>query len=101
MPTRATTDHPESTGRDGAIDHMAKFLDEAPASTKSRRLHTSPNGEAWYLVSDMTGPAVVHVPNGSSGGSADRMTIDAFLSAGDGLEQRELLRLIGTLVDHE
>ncbi len=101
MATRATIDHPESTGRDGAIDHMAKFMDGAPVGSKSRRLHTSPNGEAWYLVNDMTGPSVVHVPNGSSSGPADRMTIDAFLGAGDGLEQRELLRLIGTLVDHE
>jgi hypothetical protein len=101
MPTRATTDHPESTGRDGAIDHMAKFLDGAPTSTKSRRLHTSPNGEAWYLVNDMTGPSVVYVPDGPSGGLAARDTIAAFLAAGDGLEQRELLRLIGTLVEQD
>jgi len=101
MATRATIDHPQSTGRDGAIDHMAKFLDGAPAGSKSRRLHTSPNGETWYLVNDMTGPSVVHVPNGPSGRAADRVTIQEFLSAGDGLEQRELLHLIGTLVEHD
>jgi hypothetical protein len=101
MAARATIDHPESTGRDGAIDHMAKFLDGGPAGSKSRRLHASPNGEAWYLVNDMTGPSVVRVPSASSSGTADRMTIEAFLGAGDGLEQRELLRLIGTLVDRE
>jgi len=98
MPTRATTDRPESTGRDGAIDHMAKFLDRAPTNAKSRQLHTSPNGEAWYLVSDMMGPSVVFVPDGPAGGLAARETISAFLAAGDGPEQRELLRLIGTLV---
>lgn len=101
MPTRATTEHPESTGRDGAIDHMAKFLDGAPTTTKSRRLHTSPNGEAWYLVNDMTGPSVVYVPDGPNGGLAARDTIAAFLAAGDGPERRELLRLIGTLVEQE
>jgi hypothetical protein len=100
MATRATIDHPESTGRDGAIDHMAKFLDGAPAGSQSRRLHTSPNGESWYLVNDTMGPSIVHVPNGPSGRQADRVTIAAFLAAGDGLEQRELMRLIGTLVDH-
>jgi len=101
MATRATTDQPESTGRDGAIDHMAKWIVGTPADSKSRRLHTSPNGETWYLVNDMAAPSVVHVPNGPSSGPAERMTIDAFLGAGDGPEQRELLRLIGTLVDHD
>jgi len=100
MATRATIDHPESTGRDGAIDHMAKFLDGAPAGSKSRRLHISPNGDTWYLVNDRAAPSIVHVPDGQSVGHADRLTIAAFLAAGDGLEQRELLRLIGTLVDH-
>ena len=100
MATRATVDHPESTGRDGAIDHMAKFLDGAPAGLQSRRLHTSPSGETWYLVSDMMGPSIVYVPHGQSGTQADRLTIGAFLTAGDGPEQQELLRLIGTLVEH-
>jgi hypothetical protein len=66
-----------------------------------RRFHTSPNGEAWYLVNDMTGPSVVYVPDGPAGGLAQRDTIAAFLAAGDGLEQRELLRLIGTLVEQD
>jgi hypothetical protein len=98
---RATTDLPDSTGRDGAIDHMAKFLSEAPTTTKSRQLHTSPNGEAWYLVNDMTGPSVVYVPDGPTGGLAVRDTISMFLAAGDGPEQQELLRLIGTLVERD
>ena len=101
MATRATIDHPQSTGRDGAIDHMAKWLVGGPAGSAGRRLCASPDGDAWYLVNDTVGPAIVHVPNGSSGGPADRVAIAAFLSAGDGLEQRELLRLIGTLVDHD
>jgi hypothetical protein len=101
MPTRATTDFPESTGRDGAIDHMAKFLDGAPTGAKSRRLHTGPNGEAWYLVNDMTGPSILYVSDGSTGGPAARDTIAAFLAAGDSPEQRELLRLIGTLVERD
>lgn len=101
MPTRATSDHPESTGRDGAIDHMAKFLNGAPTSAKSRQLHTSPNGEAWYLVSDMAGPSIVYVPDGPTGGLVARDTIAAFLAAGDDPEQQELLRLIGTLVEQD
>jgi hypothetical protein len=101
MAARATIGHLQSTGRDGAIDHMAKWLDGPPADAKSRRFHTSPTGESWFLVNDMAGPSVVHVPNDPSGGQADRMTVGAFLAAGDGIEQRELLRLIGTLTDHE
>src|SRR5262245_29886564 len=101
MATRATTDHPESTGRDGAIDHMAKWVDGTPAGAKGRMLHTSPDGETWYLVNDMAGPSVVHTPKRSSGGPADRMTIDAFLAQCERPEQQALLRLIGTLVDHD
>ena len=101
MATRATIDHPESTGRDGAIDHMAKLLDGAPADSVGRKLYASPNGDTWYLVKDVIGPAIVHLPNELSGGQADRVTIGAFLAGGDGPEQQELLRLIGTLVDRD
>jgi hypothetical protein len=100
MATRATINHPDSTGRDGAIDHMVKWLDGAPPGSASRKLHTGPSGETWYLVNDMTGPSIVHVPVGT-GGRAERLTVGAFLCAGDGPEQRELLRRIATLVDHD
>lgn len=100
MATRATIDQPDSTGRDGAIDHMVKWLDGAPPGTASRKLHESPSGETWYLINDMIGPSVVHVPS-SLGDRAERFTVGQFLCAGDGPEQRELLRRIGTLVDQE
>jgi hypothetical protein len=48
----------------------------------------------------MTGPSVVHVPS-SLGDRAQRFTVGEFLSAGDGPEQQELLRLIGALVDQD
>ena len=101
MVTRATIEHPESTGRDGAIDHMAKWLDGGPGGLVGRKLHARSDGNAWYLVNDAVGPAVVHVPNGAPGGPIDRFTIGAFLAQGEGPEQQALLRLIGTLVDHD
>jgi hypothetical protein len=101
MATRATIDHPDSTGRDGAIDHMAKWLEGAPAGTTGRRLCDSDDGHVWYLVNDRTGPSVVRVPDESPSGPIDRFTIGAFLAQGDGPEQQALLDLIGTLVDHD
>jgi hypothetical protein len=43
--------------------------------------------------------AVIHAPNGPSGGQVERTEIAEFLISGDGPEQQELIRLIGTLVE--
>jgi hypothetical protein len=54
----------------------------------------------WYLIRDPSGALFIHhEANAASGGHVDHEGIVDFLSRGDGPEQRELLRLIGTLVE--
>lgn len=63
---------------------------------------SSPNGDRWYLIRDASGKVFVrHEANLASGGSAAQIEVGAFLNSGRGLEQQELLRLIGTLLDDE
>src|SRR6266542_2801395 len=97
MEKKATIEQPlQMTGRDGAIDHVAKMQD-VTAGSLGRRLYASPNGDTWYLVRDMIGIAVVHVPNAASGGRAKRMELGEFLiRGGNGPEHQELMRLIGS-----
>ena len=101
MTTKATTEIPESTGRDGAIDHAAKLQDIGDIQPAvGRPLYASSNGDRWYLVRDSEGVAVVHAPNEASGGKAERMEIGDFLCRdGNGPERQELVRLVGTLVE--
>ena len=67
---------------------------------KVRKLYTSPNGDRWYLISEPAGGVFVrHEANAASGGQVEHLGIGDFLSSGQGPEQQELLRLIGTLVD--
>ena len=67
---------------------------------KARKLYESPNGDRWYLIRDHTGPVFVrHEATVAAGGHVDHIEIGAFLSRGEGPEQQELLRLIGTLVE--
>jgi hypothetical protein len=67
---------------------------------KARKLYESPNGDRWYLIRDPSGALFIHhESNAASGGHVDHEDIVAFLGRGDGPEQRELLRLIGTLVE--
>lgn len=71
-------------------------------SLEARRLYSSPNGDKWYLVRDTSSEQVfvMHEPNASSGGRASCIEIAEFLHRGHhGPEHRELLRLIGTLVE--
>jgi len=71
-------------------------------TVKMRELYSSPNGDHWYLARDIDlGHVFVrHEPNPPSGGKAARIEVGAFLSqSGQGPEYRELLRLIGTLVE--
>jgi hypothetical protein len=67
-----------------------------------RELYRSSNGDCWFLSRDpqTDRPIVKHVPNAPSGGRTSLIEIGAFLATGgSGPEHRELLRLIGTLVE--
>ena len=69
---------------------------------KARKLYESPNGDRWCLIRDHTGAVFVrHEANVASGGTVEHIEIAAFLTRGQGPEQRELMRLIGTLLDEE
>lgn len=69
-----------------------------------RELYSSPNGDHWYLArdDDLGQVFVRHEPNIPSGGKAAHIEVGAFLGrGGHGPEHRELLRLIGTLVEQD
>jgi hypothetical protein len=67
---------------------------------KARKLYDSPNGDHWYLIRDPSGEVFVrHEANIASGGQVEHVGIAEFLGSGQGPEQQELLRLIGTLAD--
>jgi hypothetical protein len=68
-----------------------------------RELYSSPNGDRWYLARDADSGQVFirHEPNLPSGGQASRIEVGEFLGRGEGPEHRELLRLIGTLVERD
>ena len=71
-------------------------------TAEMRELYSSPNGDRWYLARDVDlGQVFIrHEPNPPSGGKAAHIEVGAFLSrGGHGPEHRELLRLIGTLVE--
>jgi hypothetical protein len=71
-------------------------------AVEMRELYSSPNGDRWYLVRDVDlGQVFIrHEPNLPSGGNAAHIEIGTFLGrGGQGPEHRELLRLIGTLVE--
>jgi hypothetical protein len=97
MATKATLEIPQSTGRDGAIDHVAKFQDSGSRTGPGRLLHSGVKGD-WYLVREPTGICVVHIPDMSTGASPRRMEVPDVLVSG-GPERTELLRLIGGLID--
>jgi hypothetical protein len=67
-----------------------------------RELYRSSNGDSWFLSRDpdTDRPVVKHIPNAPSGGRTSLTEIGPFLATGgSGPEHRELLRLIGTLVE--
>ena len=97
MSLKATLEIPETTGRDGAIDHVAKMQNHGTARAPGRLLHSGERGD-WYLVKDAEGVCVVHIPDLAIGRSVRRIDVADVLVAG-GPERSELLRLIGTLVD--
>jgi hypothetical protein len=67
---------------------------------KARKLYSSPNGDRWYLIREASGSVFVrHEANLASGGHVAHIEIGEFLSTGQGPEQQELLRLLGTLVE--
>jgi len=71
-------------------------------SLEKRQFYTSSNGDRWVLVRDADRERVfiLHQANLPSGGRETEADIGKFLKLGNGPEQQELLRLIGTLV-HE
>ena len=67
-------------------------------------LYSSPNGDRWYLACDVDSGQVFirHEPNLPSGGQAAHIEVGGFLGrGGQNPEHRELLRLIGTLVQRD
>jgi hypothetical protein len=67
---------------------------------KARKFYESSSGNRWYLIRDPSGVLFIHhEANVASGGHVEHEDLAAFLSRGDGPEQQELLRLIGTLVE--
>jgi hypothetical protein len=73
-------------------------------AVEMRELYSSPNGDRWYLARDVgLGQVFVrHEPNLPSGGQAAHIEVGAFLHrGGQGPEHRELLWLIGTLVERD
>ena len=73
-------------------------------AVEMRELYSSPNGDRWYLARDVDlGQVFIrHEPNLPSGGQAAHIEVGAFLGrGGQGPEHRELLRLIGTLVERD
>jgi hypothetical protein len=69
---------------------------------KVRKLYASPNGDRWYLIRDVSGEVFIrHEANVASGSNVAHIELGVFLSGGNGPEQQELLRLIGSLVDQQ
>ena len=67
---------------------------------KARKLYESPNGDRWYLIREPSGVLFVrHEANVASGGQVEHVALGEFLNRGQGPEQQELVRLIGTLLE--
>ncbi len=69
---------------------------------QTKELYSSANGDRWFLARDPGSGHVFirHEPNAASGGRRTDIEVGAFLSRNAyGPEHRELLRLIGTLVE--
>ena len=67
---------------------------------KVRKLYSSPSGDRWYLIRDISGEVFIrHEANVASGGHVAHVEIGTFLNSGRGPEHQELLRLIGLLVE--
>ena len=72
--------------------------------SQTRLLYSSGNGDRWYLARELgSGHVFVrHEPNAASGGRTAEIESGEFLIRGvHGPEHRELLRLIGTLVEDQ
>jgi hypothetical protein len=70
-------------------------------ATRRRKLHTSSNGDIWYLCRGVEGNIFVsHEPNGPSGGKPSQTDLGAFLAKGNhGPEHQSLRQLIGELIE--
>ncbi|HYE48611.1 MAG TPA: hypothetical protein VEB20_03400 [Azospirillaceae bacterium] len=83
--------------------HLPRDTDTPGDTLHGRELYRSANGDCWHLVLDATAGRVFvrHEANPASGGQVTDIEVAAFLAAGQGPEQQELLRLIGTMADVE
>jgi hypothetical protein len=74
---------------------LGEQLDDREPDTEGV-FYTSSNGDTWTLVQNETGePAVMHVPNPSSGGQPSQMDVSLFLSNGaEGPEHQALRHLM-------
>jgi hypothetical protein len=67
---------------------------------KALKFYESSSGDRWYLIRDPSGVLFIHhEANAALGGHVEHEDLAAFLSRGNGPEQQELLRVIGTLVE--
>jgi hypothetical protein len=58
--------------------------------------------ERWYLIREPAATVFVrHEANIASGGQVEHVELAAFLNRGQGPEQQELVRLIGTLLEEQ
>jgi hypothetical protein len=90
------------TARSFQLWHFPSMRWAIGMSLDARELYSSPNGDRWYLARDPGSGQVfvMHEPNAPSGGRTTCIEIGDFLHRGShGPEHRELLRLIGTLVE--
>jgi hypothetical protein len=69
-------------------------------TVEKKQFYASSNGDTWALVRDTDRERVfvLHQANLPSGGRQTQTDVGTFLQLGNGPEQQELLRLIGTLV---
>jgi len=80
--------------------NKAKARDAMP--TKEREIYRSENGDRWLLCREDNQVFVLHRANEPSGGKLTHIELGDFLRKGNaGPEHQVLLRLIGSLVDHE
>ena len=73
---------------------MSAQQEESPETVGERLIHTSSNGDAWYLTQDpATGASAVrHVSNPGSGGHISYRDVESFLADGANGPEHQALR---------
>jgi hypothetical protein len=76
--------------------------EDEPMPSNEREIYRSENGDRWLLCREDSQVFVLHRANEPSGGKLTRIELEDFLRKGNaGPEHQALVRLIGSLVDHE